>query len=422
MSSNGNVARIAYNDYYPAYASMDGSAEPQQLGATMSETALGVARESFGERSITTTGETHTSALVAAAQAAVQARYVVAMQRPRNWDDVRVRLLKECERPGFAEVARYNKPIGQGVKGPSIRFAEACFRYAGNLDAAITTTFEDRHKRILHVNVVDFESNASHGADITIEKTVERRDKADRIPVAERKNSKGETVYIVEATEDELLNKVNALVSKAVRTLVLRLIPGDIVDEAQRACQTTLSNRAAKDPGTEKKRVCDAFAEIGVFPADLALFLGHSLDAVQPAELVELREIYATVRDGEASWKAVLEARRGPKEASGAKTSTADLEAKLKAVKGKGEPAHDPGTGEVHAPSETRQVAAEKPKDRPSAPTGICVVCKKKTGADVVPTHGGGRHPSCSPLGLGEADAEPPANVVTVGREPGQEG
>jgi hypothetical protein len=376
----------------------------------MSETALGVARESFGERSIATTGETHTGALVAAAQASINARYIMALQRPRNWDDVRVRLLKECERPGFAEVARYNKPIGKGVKGPSIRFAEACFRYAGNLDAPITTTFEDRFKRILHVSVIDFETNASYAADITIEKTVERRDKADRVPVAERKNSRGETVYIVEATEDELLNKVNALVSKAVRTLILRLIPGDIVDEAQRACIATLNNRAAKDPGAEKKRVCDAFAEIGVFPADLAVFLGHSLDAVQPAELVELREIYATVRDGESTWQAILEARRGPKEASGAKTSTADLEAKLKAVKGKGEPPHDPATGEVH----------EKPKERPSNPVGPCIICKKPVGADRVPTKGGVRHPACSPFG--EADAEPPAAVVTVGREPGQEG
>lgn len=316
----------------------------------------GTAREEFGARAMTTTNETHTSALVAAAQAAVNARFIMAIQRPRNWDEVRARLLKECDRPGFAEVARYNKPIGKGVKGPSIRFAEACLRYAGNLDAPVTTTFEDRYKRILHVAVVDFETNASYAIDITVDKTVERRELKDRTLIAERKNSTGQTVFIVEATEDELLNKQNALVSKALRTQVLRLIPGDIVDEAQRRCIETMATEDKRDPGEAKKRLLDAFAEIGVYPRDLEVFVGHNLDALQPAELRELREVYATVRDGEATWAAVVEARRGPKEAP---RGPADLEAKLRAAKAK----------EAEQPkSETRQAAAKPKEPKPASP------------------------------------------------------
>lgn len=277
-------------------------------------------REEFGAKAIVRTGETTQTALAAAAQASVQARYVMALQRPRNWDEARVRILAECKRPGFAEAARYRKPIGRGVEGPSIRFAEACLRHAGNLGVETTTTYEDRTKRILHVEATDFETNAHYSADLTIEKTVERSNAKDRVVVAERVNSAGNKVYIVEATEDELLNKIGAAVSKTARTLILRLIPGDIVDEGQDQCIATLRDRAAKDPASEKKKIVDAFASLGVMPNDLVLYLGHSLDAVQPAELVDLRQTFATIRDGETTWAAVIESRRGSK-AEGEKPS-----------------------------------------------------------------------------------------------------
>jgi hypothetical protein len=323
-------------------------------GMTMNDTGTGTTRDGFGERAITMTGETHTGALVAAAQAAVNARFVMALQRPRNWDEVRVRLLKECDRPGFADVARYLKPVGKGVEGPSIRFAEACFRYMGNCDAPTTVTFEDRMKRILHVSAIDYETNASYSADITIEKTVERSNIKDRVVVAERKNSKGATVYIVEATEDELLNKQNALVSKAVRTLILRLIPGDIVDEGQRRCMKTIDDRTAKDPAAEKKAVVDGFAEIGVYPRDIEAFVGHPLDALQPAELKELRKVYATVRDGEAAWADVLQMKRPAKE--GAAPTVRDLEEKIRAASNAVEKP-EPKTGSApHPPVEKGEV------------------------------------------------------------------
>jgi hypothetical protein len=321
----------------------------------MTANGHGTMREGFGERSLAQTAETQSAAMQAQAQAAVQARFVMALQRPRSWDDVRVRLLNECRRPGFAEVARYRKPIGQGVEGPSIRFAEACARYAGNLGVETVTTYEDRHKRIIHVTAVDYETNASFSADISIAKVVERKDKKGRTVVGERVNSYGQTVYIVEATDDELLNTVNALVSKATRTLILRLIPGDIVEEGQEACVRTMREGAAKDPSGERKRLCDAFAGIGVMPGDLERFLGHGLDALQPAELVQLRQVFGTIRDGETTWREVMAARAsddaGHAEDGGEK-KPAGLKDKLRGKREAkaapaNEPPHDPETGEI---------------------------------------------------------------------------
>lgn len=381
-------------------------------------TALGTRTQSFGENSLTTSGETHTAALAAAAQASVQARFIVAMQRPRSWDDVRVRVLQECARPGFAAVARYNKPVGKGIRGPSIRFAEACFRYAQNMDAPITTTFEDAFKRILHVQLIDLETNASYSADITIEKIVERRDRKDRDVLGERKNKNGDTVYIVSATEDELLNKQNALVSKSLRTLILRMIPGDIIDEGQRACIDTLANEDAKDPAAAKKKLIDSYADIGIMPKDLEQLVGHSLNMLQPAELSEMREAYATVRDGESTWRAILEAKYPPAETqSSGGGSLHDLEAKLRGHQkpeisnavtgGSGPMASGPVDGREGKPEDVGTAGSTASADAPTTPAR-----DRKPKATPV-AHGVPRAAQPQQTTVGEFPGDPPPTPAT---------
>jgi len=77
-------------------------------------------RQDFGGTSSTLAAQETASAYVAAqAKAVVEARYVMALRRPRQWDQVRQDLLKECKRPSFAnnKSAYYRKPIGDGVEG-----------------------------------------------------------------------------------------------------------------------------------------------------------------------------------------------------------------------------------------------------------------------------------------------------------------
>jgi hypothetical protein len=269
-----------------------------------------VAREEFGATEIAREAETAATAVAARAQAEIQARYIVAMRQPRDMEVVRVRILADCKRPGFAAVARYRKPIGAGVEGPSIRFAEAALRSMGNVYADSTVVYEDAERRIIRVSVTDAEANVSYSTEIAIDKTVERKElKAGVAALRVRKNSKGETVYLVPATEDDLLNKQNALISKAVRTNGLRLLPGDILEDAMSQVLTTLHDEAAKDPDAEKRRLIDAFASLEIQPDELRMYLGHELDRVAPAELVELRQVYAAIRDAETTWDAIMSAR-----------------------------------------------------------------------------------------------------------------
>jgi hypothetical protein len=252
-----------------------------------------------------------TQAIVAQARAAIEARYTMALHRPRNYDTVRVLLLKECRRPGFAEVARYHKPVGDGVEGPSIRFAEAAARCMGNIYTEEYVIYEDEDRIVMRVSATDLESNLTFPKDVRISKVIERRQvkRGDRV-VGERTNSRGQTVYLIATqSEDDLANKVGAACSKALRVCLLRVIPGDLVDEGQRVCMQIVKDRDAKDPGEARKVICDAFAEQGVLPDELVKWLGHPLEVTSPAELGDLRKAYAALRDGEASWPQILEHR-----------------------------------------------------------------------------------------------------------------
>lgn len=271
-----------------------------------------LARQDFGGSSIQSIAETATGAAAAQAQAAVQARYIMALRKPRDVDQVRLVLLKECSRPGFAAVARYHKPIGQGVEGPSIRFAEAAIRAMTNVYPETMAIYDDRSKRIVRVSVTDLESNVTYSKDVTVTKTVERKNlKPGQECIRERTNSYGAKVFIVEATDDEILNAENALTSKALRGLALRLLPGDILEECMAKVVATMANGAAKDPDAARKLLADSFAGIGVSPADLKAYLGHDLATLAPAELVQLRSLFCAIRDGEGTWAEAMEARTG---------------------------------------------------------------------------------------------------------------
>lgn len=253
-------------------------------------------------------------AAIAAAEAAksrLQAAYQMALYQPRNVEQARQNLLAACRRPAFAEKAEYNKPVGgSSIVGPSIRFAETAIREWGNILSDISVVYEDDSTRRIRVNMIDLQTNSQFTKELSIRKTVERRFAKDREVLGERENSRGEVVYIVRATDDEIANKEAAMISKAVRNEGLRLIPSDIIDEALETARETLRSQIKDDPSKHRRKVIDAFAGIGVKVASLEKYLGHEIDSCSPGEIAELRNIYGSIKDGEASWNDYLELKR----------------------------------------------------------------------------------------------------------------
>jgi len=275
-----------------------------------------IARQSFGSGEMERRAETASTAMAAQARAAIEARYVIAMQRPRDIMLARAKLLGDCRRPFFAEKAIYNKPIGDGVEGPSIRLAEAAARAMGNVFTDVFAIYDDSQKRIIRVVASDLEANITFAKDVTIHKTVERSRLRDgQNAIGQRVNSRGKPVFIVEATDDEILDRENALASKAMRTCLLRLVPGDILEEAMEQARATMRNATAKDPSAAKKGMCDAFGQLGITVAQLSEYLGHTVDTITPDEIVSMRTLFASIKDGETRWADAMENRRARTEA-----------------------------------------------------------------------------------------------------------
>lgn len=252
--------------------------------------------------------ETAAIAMAAKQKAIVESKYKMALARPRDLDMVRQKMLKDASRPSFANVAIYHKPVGNGIEGPSIRFVESAIRNMTNIDVTATTISEDDERRVISVCAEDLESNTSYSHEVTVTKTVERRKLPQgEKPIRVRANSNGQPIYILHATDDEILNKQNALISKAVRTLGLRLIPGDLVDEALWEIKKTMAQQDRQDPDAAKHRIIDAFAQLGVSVEALKEFVGHELSALTPNEIQLLRTTYTSIKDGETSWKAIMD-------------------------------------------------------------------------------------------------------------------
>lgn len=266
--------------------------------------------QSFGGSAMTAGVESAASAVAAQARATVEARYVMALRSPRNWDQVRQDIIRECRRPSFAnnKSAFYRKPIGAGVEGLGIRFVEVALRCMRNVLVESSIVFEDDIKEIHRVTITDLESNLTYPLDVRVSRTVERsKPEDDGTYISVRKNSYNKDVFTVRATDDDLLNKRGALISKAIRTLGLRIIPGDIQDEAEEIIKSVRMDDAAKDPDKNRKILADLFAEIGVKAADLASYLGHDLSSCSPKEIVELRAIHGAIANGESSWAEVMD-------------------------------------------------------------------------------------------------------------------
>ncbi len=250
--------------------------------------------------------------VAASARAEVESAFIMAMKMPRNRDQARTDMLQACKNSIFASMAKYKKPVGkkevngqwqqQYVEGPSIRFAEEAIRAWKNVKVQNMVIYEDNERRISFINVVDLENNISYSAQITVEKTVERKSARGRDVVYERLNSYDERVFIVVATDDEIRNKELALTSKEIRNAVLRIIPQDITQEAMIQADATMKAGVSVDPEAAKKQIIDAFVGIGVKPVELEKYMKHGMSTVSPAELADLRIVYNTIKNGEATW------------------------------------------------------------------------------------------------------------------------
>lgn len=333
--------------------------------------------QGFGINSMERSSELAATQAAVTAKTEIEADRIMAIKNPRNEADARAGIIATCKNPTFAKKARYRKPTGKKLDertntwidtyavGPSIRFAEEAIRHWRNMHIQQTTIYDDANLRAFRITARDLERMNVYSSEIVIEKKVERRNNTDRITLGERVNARGQKVYIVVATEDEVFQKQSALTSKQIRNNSLRLIPDYIIEDAMAQVTATLSANIKQDPDAERKRLADGFMEVGVRPSELESYLRKPYAQASVEEMVELSEILTSIKDGQASWNEYIrtEVREEERERQHQQDEIATIQDGLKKQQGDG----GGRTAPQPAPTDGTQPAPDVSATQPSA-------------------------------------------------------
>lgn len=214
----------------------------------------------------------------------VQAAFVIAKKFPRNQMESYSAIIEACKRPFLAEQAMYAYPRGGTVvTGPSIRLAEAMSQSWGNLDCGIREISQSNGVSVAEAYAIDLQTNT-------------RITKVFHVK-HERHTKKGVTKLTDPRDIYELVANQGA---RRLRACILGIIPGDVTEAAVERVKKTLASSDVPISEQIKKMVL-AFDEFGVKVEHLEKRLGHNLDATIGAEIVTLKGIYKSIKDGMAT-------------------------------------------------------------------------------------------------------------------------
>ena len=247
----------------------------------------------------------------ARAVAEVQAALLVARMNPRDPVRAMDRILNACTRPTLAESSTYAFPRGGAeVSGPTIRLAEAIAQGWGNIQYGIRELSQKNGVSTVAAYAWDVETNT-------------RREV--QFQVALRRDTKHGSYALKDARDIyELVANQGA---RRLRSCILSVIPGDVIDAALQQCAATMNATVDISPEAITKLV-EAFARFGVTKGQIEKRIQRRIDSIRPAQVISLRKIYVSLRDGMTTKEEWFEAESAPAEAQ--KRGGSGLKAKRK--------------------------------------------------------------------------------------------
>jgi len=212
----------------------------------------------------------------------VQAAMVIAKRFPRDETASYSRIMRACKRRSLAECAMYAYPRGgETVTGPSIRLAEAMAQAWGNLDFGIVELEQRNGASEMMAYAWDLETNTRQTKVFSVPHERHTRSGAKRL-------TDPRDVYELTANQG----------ARRLRACILGIIPGDVVDAAVEECERTLKGGNTEPIADRARKMVALFEPMGVTQAQIEKRLGHNVAASSETELVTMRKIYQSIRDG----------------------------------------------------------------------------------------------------------------------------
>lgn len=271
----------------------------------------------------------------------VQAAMVIAQRFPRNRKACTDDILRACTRPSLAEQALYSYSRGgQEVTGPSIRLAEAIAQAWRNLNFGIRELSQHDGESQVEAFSWDLETNTRK--TVVFHVPHKRFTRKGSYPLTDPRD-----IYETVANNG----------ARRLRNCILAIVPGDVIEAAQKQCEITLKSHADTSESAMKV-MQEKFEDLQVSRELIEEYIGCRLDAIKPAQVVQLRKIYNSIKEGYSKpvdWFKGLEEQPEPGKSSLNETLKQKPEAK---------PETKPGTKPEAIKAEAK--AEVKPETKPS--------------------------------------------------------
>ena len=210
---------------------------------------------------------------------------VIAKRFPRNEIESYNRIMRACQRTSLAEQAMYEYPRGgTKVTGPSIRLAEAMAQNWGNLDFGIIELERKNGESQAMAYAWDLETNTRQTKIFSVPHI--RETKKGNVPLTDPRD-----IYEMVANQG----------ARRVRACILGVIPGDVIDAAIEQCGKTLAGNNTKPLIDLIRDMASIFQkEFGVPLENIEKFIGCKAEAFSMNDLVRLKRVYKSLKDGMA--------------------------------------------------------------------------------------------------------------------------
>ncbi|CAG9265709.1 conserved hypothetical protein [Burkholderia diffusa] len=219
----------------------------------------------------------------------LQVNYLMARQFPRDPILAMDRILMAFTRVTLAEKSQYQFARGgTDIRGPSIKAMQAIATEWGNLDIG----WRERSRGI-DARGVPFSEIEAYCADL---ETRTRKRIAFIVPHwRDRSDGKGGGLLL--ESERDIYEQCANMAQRRLRACIEGLIPADVIERAMAQADATLHANADTSTDAMTKMVA-AFAPFDVTKEMIEHRIQRRLDAITAAQVVNLKRIYASLRDG----------------------------------------------------------------------------------------------------------------------------
>lgn len=217
--------------------------------------------------------------------AEMQTKFLMAQQFKRDEREAMDGIINAFSRPTLAEIAQYEYAKGgSSVSGLSIHSMQAIAQQWGNMEFGWSEV-----SRGIGPDGVPYSEVRAFAWDLQ-----SRTCRPLQFIVRHWRDTKSGGYKLKD--EREVYELCANMAQRRVRACLMAVIPKDVQDAAEQQAALTLKTKADTSPEAMHKMV-EAFASFGVSKEQIEKRIQRRLDAITPAQVVQLKRIYASLRD-----------------------------------------------------------------------------------------------------------------------------